>query len=152
MRTVPLTFAAVLLAACSSNEPCTIAPSCDQNRSINCDYPCAGCSGAGEFRDCGNDTCEVLPGDRGTVRFYRDRAACVVQGTDFCDPALAPPPTCDGLGSVRGCSAYYWVVTTSCRAADHYFTRADCCSQPWDGGSGPPDAGVSDAGVPDGGP
>jgi len=152
MRTFALAAFAALLAACTDTEPCTIAPACDQNRSINCDYLCAGCSGVGEFRDCGADTCEVVPGDRQTVRFYRDRAVCVVQGTDFCDPALAPPPTCDGLGAVQGCSAYHRVITTSCRIADRYFARADCCSQAWDGGSDGGSDGGADAGLPDGGP
>jgi hypothetical protein len=148
---VALCAASVLvLAGCESENLCGLSPLCRDGQAINCDPSCTvgPCSNSPTFQDCPADTttCVVALGDPSSTRFFRSRAVCQVTGSASCDPAVAGPPVCDGLGSVEGCSAYGEVIHASCESASTFFEDAACCSGPLDGGT---DAGT-DAGT-DGG-
>lgn len=151
---VPASLALALLAGgCPSGDLCAQAPLCDNNRTINCEPDCFSnpCSNGAKFHDCGaGATCEIRPGNLGSERFFRARAVCTVNGSDSCDPATAPAPTCDGLGNITGCSEYHRLTVAACSQAWLFFANAACCAGGGDGGR--PDAGPPDGGMSDGGP
>ncbi|XXF76482.1 hypothetical protein P2318_26005 [Myxococcaceae bacterium GXIMD 01537] len=141
----------LLLCACSETDYCAEAPLCEDGRAINCEPSCTvgPCSTGPHFQTCAeSEACTIVPGDLTSSRYFRSRALCV-QGAEACDPATAGPPSCDGQGSVTGCSGYKRVIHTSCSQAGLYFESAPCCR----GAPNPstPDAGTPDGGVPDGG-
>jgi hypothetical protein len=94
-------------------------------------------------------TCTVVPGDLNDARFFRSRAVCA-KDLSVCDPATAAAPTCDGQGSVSGCSAYRRTIRVSCAQSGVYFRDAACCrGGGTDGGTS--DGGTGDGGIPDAG-
>ncbi len=137
-----------LLLGCSGRDYCAETPLCEEDKAINCERSCTvgPCSTGANIVECGGTaTCSVVVGDLTSQRFFRSRALCIEDGSASCDPATAPPPTCDGSGLVMGCSGYKRVIRASCSQAALYFTSADCCrttTQP-DGGTpgGPTDGG-----------
>jgi hypothetical protein len=143
-------LAAALVLACAGADLCGQSPLCDENQATNCEPSCTvgPCSNSPFSQDCGEGaTCQVLPGDINSTRFFRSRALCVVNGSDVCDPDTAPAPTCDGLGNVQGCSAYGHFVVTPCSESGLFFANAGCCS----GDGGTSDGGLGDGGMSDGG-
>ncbi|HVG60086.1 MAG TPA: hypothetical protein VNA24_16125 [Hyalangium sp.] len=149
MRLTFLLSPLLLLLACSDRDYCAEAPLCEQDKAINCEPSCTvgPCSTGPNTVECGSTaSCSVVVGDTSSPRFFRSRALCIEEGTASCDPALSPPPTCDGAGLVMGCSGYKRIIRASCSQSALYFTTADCCR-----GIVQPDAGMPD-GSTDGGP
>ncbi len=139
----------LLLLSCSSRDYCAEAPLCEQDKAINCEPSCTvgPCSTGPNIVDCGGSaSCSVVVGETSSPRFFRSRALCIEDGSASCDPATAPPPTCDGSGLVMGCSGYKRIIRASCSQAALYFTSADCCRA-----TAQPDGGMPD-GSTDGGP
>lgn len=142
LRPLLLLSLSLTLSACVESDLCARAPGCEDNRALNCDYTCAGCTGTPDLKECGaSATCQVAPGDPTSILFHRDRAVCVVAETEQCNPSASPAPTCSN-GVIRGCSEYRRVIEASCARADKYFLDTSCCTTP---------GGGADAGV-DGGP
>lgn len=139
----------LLLLACSGRDYCAEAPLCEEDKAINCERSCTvgPCSTGANIVDCGaTASCSVVAGDLSSQRFFRSRALCIEDGSASCDPATAPPPTCDGSGLVMGCSGYKRVIRASCSQSALYFTSADCCR-----GTAQSDGGTP-GGSTDGGP
>ena len=149
-------LAAALVLACASEDLCGESPLCDSNQATNCEPGCTvgPCSNSPFTQDCGQGaSCQVIPGDLNSTRFFRSRALCVLNDSDVCDPSSAPEPTCDGLGNVQGCSAYGRFIVARCSESGLFFADPACCSG--DGGTsdgGLPDGGAPDGGAPDAGP
>jgi hypothetical protein len=139
----------LLLLACSDRDYCAETPLCEEDKAINCERTCTvgPCSTGPNIVDCGaTASCSVVVGDPTSQRFFRSRALCIEDVSASCEPATAPPPTCDGSGLVMGCSGYKRVIRASCSQSALYFTSADCCRA-----TAQPDGGVP-GGSTDGGP
>lgn len=149
MRLTFLLSPLLLLLACSARDYCAEAPLCEEDKAINCERSCTvgPCSTGANIVECGGPaSCSVVVGDISSQRFFRSRALCIEDGSPPCDPALSPPPICDGSGLVIGCSGYKRIIRASCSQSALYFTTADCCR-----GVDQPDAGMPN-GSTDGGP
>jgi hypothetical protein len=144
MRLLSLCLLA-LLCACPERDYCAESPLCEEGRAINCDALCTAhpCTNSPRVSTCGESArCTVVPGPPDSPRFYKSRALCVVESSDTCEPQAAPPPTCDALGRVQGCSAYRRTVVAPCSQAELFFESAPCCRSAPDGGGPAADAGA----------
>lgn len=147
-------WALVVGSGCPERDLCAEAPLCEEGLAINCELGCSvgPCSNGPRIRECSaRSECEIVPGPLSSTRFFRTRALCVLEATGTCDPATAPPPTCDGLGTITGCSAYRRVIEASCTQANLFFQDTSCCTHPPDAGTSGDGGTPGDGGTADGG-